>query len=367
MKIYSRPVHGSINPNELKILGLKKENLLDFSANISPIEPPESVWEDIQSVDLRSYPDPECLEIRESISKYISNLSYQIPIERIFVGNGSNEILHLISRIYLSKKSTVLIMTPTYGEYEFACRLAGASVITFNANVDSDFRWDFREVSNLIKIKKPKLVIICNPNNPTGLYCKRNEIDILAKASINSGTMFILDEAYLSFVAKPWDSLSLLNYSNIILVRSMSKDYAQTALRLGYALASENVVSNLRAFQPDWSVNSFAQKTGISVLEDKEYLLNARKVVFSSKNYLKKALTELGLDTVDSDANFLMIRVENATRWRMLLLNKGLVVRDCTSFGLPNYIRVGIRVIEECKLLVKAIAEVAQDTLSEFN
>ena len=101
----SRPIHGSINPNELRILGLKKENLLDFSANISPIGLPDGVCEAIQTVDLEIYPDPECLDIREAISKHISNSSYQIPIERIFVGNGSNEILHLISRIYLSKKS----------------------------------------------------------------------------------------------------------------------------------------------------------------------------------------------------------------------------------------------------------------------
>ena len=360
--MYSRPIHGSINPNELRILGLKQENVLDFSANISPIGLPGGVSEAIQRVDLEIYPDPECLEIRETISKHISNSSHKIAIERIFVGNGSNEILHLISRKYLSKKSTVLVFAPTYGEYEFACRLAGARVINFNANVDTGFRWNFRKVSNLIKTKKPHVVIICNPNNPTGIFCNRHEIETLAKTSLNSGSMLIIDEAYLSFVAKPWDSLSLLKYSNIILVRSMSKDFALTALRLGYALSSEDVVYNLRSLQPEWSVNSLAQKTGISALEDKEYIHKAREVVFSAKNYLKKELTELGLETINSDANFLLIDVGNASQWRTLLLKKGFVVRDCTSFGLPNYIRVGFRNIEDCKLLVEAISVVAKDT-----
>ena len=361
MKMYSRPIHGSINPNELRTLGLKQEILLDFSANISPIGVPNGVCEDIQRVDLEIYPDPECLEIREAISKYISNPSQQIPIEKIFVGNGSNEILHLISRIYLSKKSTVLVMTPTYGEYEFACRLSGARVIKFNANVDTNFRWDFRDVSDLIKTKKPHVVIICNPNNPTGIFCKRHEIDTLARISFDSGSMLIIDEAYLSFVAKPWNSLSLLKYTNVVLVRSMSKDFALTALRLGYALSSEDVVSSLRFFQPEWSVNSLAQKIGILALEDNEYIHKAREVVSTAKNYLKKALTELGFETINSDANFILIRVGNASKWRTLLLKKGFVVRDCTSFDLPNYMRVGIRVIEDCKLLVKAIKEVAQD------
>ena len=112
----SKPIHGSINPNELKLLGLKQEHLLDFSANISPIGLPSGVWEAIKSVDLNIYPDPDSLEIREAISKHFSNSKHKIPIERVFVGNGSNEILHLISRVKLTEKSTALILTPTYGE-----------------------------------------------------------------------------------------------------------------------------------------------------------------------------------------------------------------------------------------------------------
>ena len=105
-----------------------------------------------------------------------------------------------------------------------------------------------------------------------------------------------------------------------------------------------------------------AQKAGISVLKNYEYLPKARKVVFSVKNYLKASLTELGLKTINSDANFLLIDVGNASQWRTLLLKKGFVVRDCSSFGLPNYIRVGFRNIEDCKLLVEAISVVAKDT-----
>ena len=366
MIMNSRPIHGSINPNELKLLGLEQEQLLDFSANISPIGSPKGIWEAIKSVDLSIYPDPDCLEIRGSISKHLSNSKIKIPIEKVFVGNGSNEIIHLISRIKLSKKSTALVMTPTYGEYEYAFRLSGANIININANVGRDFRWDFLEVVEMIKTKKPNVVIICNPNNPTGVYSTRHEIETLVKASSHSCSMVILDEAYLSFVANPWNSLSMLKYSNIILVRSMSKNYANTALRLGYALASEDFVSKLRALQPDWSVNSLAQKAGISALEDREYLSNARKVMFSARNYLKNALTELGLTTIPTDANFLLIRVDNASKWRSLLLEKGVVVRDCTSFGLPNYIRVGIRIIEDCELLVKAITEVSQYTMGDY-
>ena len=236
-----------------------------------------------------------------------------------------------------------------------------------NANVARDFRWDILKVVNVIKTKKPNVIIICNPNNPTGVYCKRHEIETLVKASIHSGSMVILDEAYLSFVANPWNSLSMLKYSNIMLIRSMTKNYANTALRLGYAVASADIVSKIRALQPDWSVNSLAQKVGIAALEDNEYLSNARKVVFSARNYLENSLNELGLKTIPTDANFLLIKVDNASKWRYLLLKKGVVVRDCSSFGLPKYIRVGIRVIEDCKILVEAITKVSEEPIDDYS
>lgn len=358
MKNNLRPVHGNINLNELRLLGLKKESILDFSANISPLGQPNFVWEAIKSVDLNSYPDPDCIELREAISEKISISSFYIPIEKIFIGNGSNEIFHLIFRTILSQNGSALVLTPTYGEYEFACRIAGGIVEKFNADSSNGFKWDFRGVSKLIKDKKPELVIICNPNNPTGLYCDRNEIEILLKASQEVGSIVVIDQAYLSFVEKPWESISLLKNYNTILVRSMSKDYAQTAIRLGYALASANIVSKLRSIQPDWSVNSLAQKTGIYVLNDHDYIDKVRETVFVAKNFLKKEITGLGLETISSDANFIMIKVNSASKCRNLLLKKGIVVRDCSSFGLPNYIRVGIRIIDDCKILVNVMKEV---------
>lgn len=358
-------MHGSIQPSELRALGLKPEDLLDFSASISPIGPPEGVWDAIRSVNLGTYPDPECLELREAISRHVSTPSRQIPIERIFVGNGSTEIFHLLARTYLSPSRTALLMTPTYGEYAGACNLAGAKVLAFEADLKGDFCWDIAAASSLISAEQPDIVIVCSPNNPTGVYLGRQEVETLAKAASDAGSLLVVDEAYLSFVAQPWDSLELLEQSNVMLVRSMTKDYAQTALRLGYALASEEVVSRLRAYQPDWSVNSLAQKAGISALEDAGYLPKARNAVFAAKKYLIEELAALGLEVPHSEANFLLIKVGDAPKWRSLLLANGMVVRDCTSFGLPEYIRVGIRAMDDCQRLVTALTKVASTPLAD--
>ena len=367
-----RPVHGSINPRELRALGLKPEDLLDFSASISPIGPPEGVWEAIRSVDLSAYPDPECLELREAICRHLSTPSREIPLERVLVGNGSTEIFHLLARVYLSSdwagragRGSAMLLTPTYGEYEGACRLAGARVLNLDADLEGDFRWDMAAAASLISAEKPDLVIVCNPNNPTGVYLDRREVDALAGAAGDAGSLLVVDEAYLSFVEDPWDSLDLLERDNVMLVRSMTKDYAQTALRLGYALAAEDVVSRLREYQPDWSVNSLAQKAGISALEDTGYLPRARAAVNRAKKYLSTELAALGLEVPRSQANFILVKVGDAPKWRSLLLSKGMVVRDCTSFGLPQYIRVGIRAMADCQRLAAAMAEVAPAALAD--
>ena len=360
-----RPVHGSINPRELRALGLKAEELLDFSASISPIGPPEGAWQAMRSVDLGAYPDPECLELREAISRYISTPSSVLSIQRILIGNGSTEIFHLLTRVFLSDNRAALLFTPTYGEYDGACRLSGVEILNLQADLSGDFRWDIEAATHIIEDKKPSLIFVCNPNNPTGVYLDQGEVEALAEAARDADSLLVVDEAYLSFVEHPWDSLDLLDRPEVVLVRSMTKDYAQAALRLGYAIASEEVVSRLRRYQPDWSVNGLAQRAGICALDDSGYLPAARKSVASSKNYLISEIGALGLEIPSSEANFLLIKVGDAAKWRSILLTKGIVVRDCTSFGLPEYIRVGIRPIGDCERLVAAIAEVTQTGIAE--
>ena len=359
-----RPVHGSITTAELRALGLRPEDVLDFSASISPIGPPAGVWEAMRGLDLATYPDPESLELREAISQRVSTPGFQIPIEWVQVGNGSTEIFHLIARAYLSGQdrgaAKAFLLTPTYGEYAGACRLAGGEVISLEAGRDAGFRWDLNEAARRIEAETPAVVIVCNPNNPTGVYLGRQEVDALAVAAGRAKSLMVIDEAYLAFVSDPWDSLSLLERDNVVFVRSMTKDYALTGLRLGYAIGPDHVIHTLRAFQPDWSVNSLAQRAGIATLADAEYLPLARKAVFESKEFLAERLGALGLKVLPSEANFLLVEVGDGAAWRSQLLKKGMVVRDCASFGLPEYIRVGIRLLPDCQRLAEAVEQLVE-------
>lgn len=360
-----RPVHGGVKPSQLRALGLRPEDVLDFSASVSPIGPPDGVWDAIRQVDLGAYPDPACLELRESLSQTLTPFQGKpVPVERILVGNGSTEIIHLLARVYLSdlgsdRGPSVFQLTPTYGEYTGACRQAGAVVSSFEATSNPSFCWDIVKAAQRIIQERPRLVFVCNPNNPTGVYLGLEEIEPLAEAVAVCGALLVIDEAYLSFVSGPWDSMGLPAPDNVVLLRSMTKDYALTGLRLGYAIASENVIANLQAFQPDWSVNGLAQAAGLAALADTEYLPRARQAVDQAKSLLSDRLDRLSLTVHPSAANFLLVNVGDASVWHDKLMRLGLFVRDCTSFGLPEHIRIGIRSMADCQRLIEAMETVS--------
>ena len=363
-----RPVHGGIKPSQLRALGLRPEDVLDFSASVSPIGTPDGVWDAMRQVDLGAYPDPACLELREALSAHLPPVQGKpVPIECIMVGNGSTEIIHLLARAYLTttdsdKQPSVLQLTPTYGEYAGACRQAGATVWSLEATAGLMFSWDISEVVRRIAQERPRLVFVCNPNNPTGVYLSREDIEPMAESAAACGALLVIDEAYLSFVADPWDAMSLPSIDNVVLLRSMTKDYALTGLRLGYAIASEEVIANLEAFQPDWSVNGLAQAAGLAALADTAYLPRAREAVEQSKEYLSDRLDRLSITVHPSAANFMLVNVINATAWHDNLMRLGLFVRDCTSFGLPEFIRIGIRSLADCQRLLEGMETVSFQT-----
>ena len=355
----SRPVHGGIRPAQLRELGLEQKEVLDFSASISPLGPPPGLWDRLREVDLTAYPDPECLELKEAVATL-----HGVPADQVLVGNGSTELIHLLTRAFLwphgySRGNSVLLFTPTYGEYAGACSLAGAEILVLGACRERDFAWDWDEARASIVDNHPALVFLCNPNNPTGVYLGKDEVKGLAQAVDEVGGLLVLDEAYVNFVAEPWDALSLRDgghANNVVVLRSMTKDYALTGLRLGYSLACPAVTARLARLQPDWSVNSLAQAAGLLALSDSGYLPAARQAVEEAKTFLTAGLNELGFTVLPSAANFLLVEVGDAKGLTEMLMRRGMFVRDCTSFGLPDCIRIGIRAMPDCRRLVDEIA-----------
>lgn len=344
-----RPVHGGLNISELGTLGLRPDDdVLDFSASINPLGPSPRAMEASQRVDLSAYPDTECVELRKAVGTELG-----VEPGRILVGNGSTELIHLLARSFLSEQSVAVTFTPTFGEYEAACRLQGVTPVALSPS--DGFHWDVQAAIDRIVAERPSVVFLCNPNNPTGVYLSKGEVTRIADALRGVG-LLVLDEAYISFVDGRWDSTPLLAMSNVALLRSMTKDYALTGLRLGYMLASVEVTERVRRFQYSWSVNSPAQAAGIAALSDPGHVEKGREAVYAGKRFLTGSFASLGLECLPSAANFLLVRVGQATELRLALLQRyKICVRDCTSFGLPEYIRVGIRGMDDNRKLVEAL------------
>ena len=344
-----KPVHGGLDPAELRDLGLCQESVIDFSASINPLGTPSAVREAIAGVDPAAYPDRECTALRGALSAHLG-----VGAESVLVGNGSTELVHLLARAHLGLGSPALVFGPTFGEYEAAALAAGATVSHALAEEGKGFRWQPSEGATLIRQEHPALVFLCNPNNPTGVYLDESSVRRIAGA-LDSAGLLVVDEAYVSFVDEAWDSTALLQLGNVALLRSMTKDYGLAGLRLGYLLAPPGVVDRVGSLQPSWSVNALAQAAGVAALGCQEHLAEAREVVWKGRAYLEGELSNMGLAPVPSSANFLLVKVGGATELRRRLLARGLCFRDCSSFGLPDYIRIAVLGPEECRRLVREL------------
>ena len=361
----ARPVHGGIKEAELRALGLRLEDCLDFSASVSPLGPPEGVAEAIAAVDLTAYPDPHCLALTEAIAEHHAGDS--VSIGNVIVGNGSTEIIHLLTRAWIGSPPAgstagALLLTPTYGEYDGAVRISGGTVATLTATRCSEgFAWDTAAVAAAIADGRPSLTFICNPNNPTGVLMGRDQLAAIADAAAAAGGLLVIDEAYINLSERRAEADVIemaARHGSVIALRSMTKDYALTALRLGYAVASEAVIARLAALQPDWSVNGLAQAAGLVAIADTAYLERARQAVAASRDCVVERLSALGIRCYPAEANFVLAQVGDAADLRDRLARRGLFVRDCTSFGLPDCIRIGLRPAADCVKLADAISEV---------
>lgn len=345
-------VHGGLKAAELRSLGLATEQVMDFSSSINPLGTSERVRSAIADLDVSAYPDPECLLLRESLAAHLD-----LEMERVVIGNGCTELIHLLAQALLGPGDRCLIFAPTFGEYEAAAVRAGAKVQVVSAAEEDGFVWSAEAAVNLLRRSRPRVAFFCNPNNPTGSYSSPDEVSRLQSALAGEG-LLVLDNSYGALADTTWDFVPLLEAGGIAILRSMTKDHAIAGLRLGYLLADPPVVRATEQLQPAWSVNSAAQCAGLAALDDERHLIAARKTIHEAKQYLYRELGRLGVPFISSSANFMLVRVGDAGGVRSALMKRGLVVRDCSSFGMPQWIRISIRQLGECRHLVRALGEV---------
>ena len=343
--------HGGPNYTELEWLGFKPEDMLDFSVSANPFGPPPEVKEAITSSVLDRYPDPESSDLRNALATHLNTNP-----KNIIVGNGSVEIIRLIAAAFFEKEAPILIVEPTFGEYEIACRISGSKILKHRTQESNSFKLNTDEFASFIQSHRPKAVFLCNPNNPTGQYLNQKEIEQILSAS--EDTLLILDEAYINFTTEPQSAIQLIDRGNMVIIRSMTKDYALAGLRLGYAIANPEIIDTLKKVCPPWNVNAVAQSAGAIALSKQDYLNRCKDDILKAKGFLLEKLSALGLNPLPSKTHFFLVNVGQANQFRQKLLRHGIMVRDCTSFGLPEYIRIAPRTMPECEKLIQSIGEI---------
>jgi histidinol-phosphate/aromatic aminotransferase/cobyric acid decarboxylase-like protein len=326
--------HGSVALEELQQYGLDPANVLDFSVNTNPLGAAPSVLRAVCETNWSRYPGDDEAPFRRALAELNGVSEHQVV-----VGNGSVDLMWWTLLAVIRPGDGVAVAAHTFGEYAHAARSMGALVV--DATDDA------------------RVLFVCQPNNPTGEYRPHAEIESLLREQPDR--LVILDEAYATFVDDRWPSERLLEaLPNLVILRSMTKDHALPGLRLGYLLASPTVAHAVAAVRPPWSVNAGALRAGLAALQPEAQLHveRARALVAESRAYLSRELERLGYAVTPSAANFVLVEVGDATPFRRSLLPAGLVVRDCTSFGLPTCVRIACRLPEECARLVAAIEEV---------
>jgi histidinol-phosphate aminotransferase len=354
--------HGGVlqlKDTELKALGVEPGEILDFSVCTNPFMPPPGIKTMLNTIRIDPYPDPQSTELVQALSKRLG-----ITPENILAGSGTTELIRLIAMVYIRQGEPVVTLEPTYGEYEVASRLSGANIIKYRARESDDFTPDTGEFAGLVRKHKPRAVFICNPGNPSGRYLPRRDIEAVLE-NLGDG-LLVLDEAYVAFTGESWNSLELTGRGNIIVLRSMTKDYGLPGLRLGYAVARREIIDCLRPALPPWNVNSIAQKVGTAVLEQEEYLRQSLKQVREAGRFLAGEIARLGFTVVPSDTHYFLVKAGNAPECRRALLKKGVLVRDGSSFGLGEYIRVSPRTMPDCIRLVEAFKDITKNGTKAF-
>ena len=262
----------------------------------------------------------------------------------VFMGNGGDDVLSVLSRTFLNDGDEVVIPRPTFSPYAHVSRVMGAKVVF---SLLRDMRIDLEDVFTRIS-ERTKIVFLCSPNNPTGGILTEGEL-VAFLEKLPEGLLVLLDEAYGDFADDPAypDSVSMIERFPLVVLRSFSKIYGLAGLRVGFAVSREGVVEYMNRVREPFNVNQLAQAAALAALEDVGYKERAVALVREGREALYAAFGEMGLEYVESQANFIFVRVGEGDAATDALMREGVIVRPGSAFGHPEWIRVTVGLPEE--------------------
>lgn len=342
-------------PLELVMREFGLDEVVKLASNEFPQPPFDEVKQAVVAAldDLNRYPDGHSTDLRAALAAH-----YERAPEQVAVGNGSCELLMLLGDVLLEKDDEVVFADPSFVVYNDICLRHEARAVAVPL---VDFRHDLPAMAAAVT-PRTKMLIVCNPNNPTGTYVPVANIERLV-AQVPSDVLIVIDEAYNEFVtaADSQDALELqAGHDNVIVLRTFSKIYGLCGLRVGYGLCSAELKAALDKVRQPFNVNRLAQAAALEALKHQDQVAGRRRLNAELRAYLVERLSAAGRRTVASEANFMLVDTRDLCRPQDevcgALLAMGAIVRDGNALGCPGWARVSVGTREEVDFFLDRLA-----------
>ena len=336
-------------------LGLQVENIVKLASNENPLGISPKAEFAIQEalLDIARYPDGNSFALRDAVSK-----KFNVAPTQIVFGNGSNDILELAARAFLTTDCETIYSQHAFAVYPLVTQATGAKGVVVPAK---DFGHDLSAMLAAIT-DKTRMIFVANPNNPTGTLLAKEDLLAFLK-QVPKHVLVMLDEAYDEYLSAENKSEAiswLAEFDNLIISRTFSKAYGLAGLRIGFGLAHPNITDMMNRVRQPFNVNSIAQAAAVATLADDDFVARSYAANQAGMAQLTQSLDKLGLEYIPSFANFISIKVGNAGEYYKKLLENGVIVRPVANYEMPEYLRVSIGLFSENARFIEVLTQIKQ-------
>ena len=333
-------------------LGL--DEVIKLASNENPLGPSKNVLDAISATkDLSRYPDGNGFYLKKKLAE-----KHNVEIKNITLGNGSNDILEMAARVFVTAQHEVIYSKHSFAVYPLVTQAVGGKHVVAPAN-----NWGHDLDAMLASVNdNTRLMFIANPNNPTGTWVDRKNLRNLLE-QIPSHVIVLVDEAYFEYAKNeeqyPDCSLWINDFNNLIVTRTFSKAYGLAALRMGYSLSHPDIANLLNRVRQPFNNNSLALVAADVALQDTDYIKNSIKLNQSGMSQLIQAFDDMGLEYIPSKGNFLCVNFEQpVVKIYESLLKEGVIVRPILDYDMPNHLRVTIGIESENNKFIKGLKKI---------
>ena len=352
------PYQGGKPISELaREMGLQEADIVKLASNENPLGISQKAESAIQEalLDIARYPDGNAFALRAVVAN-----KFKLAPEQIVFGNGSNDILELAARAFLSSNAEVIYAQHAFAVYPLVTQAMGAHGVEVPAK---DYAHDLPAMLAAIT-PKTRLIFIANPNNPTGTLLAKEAL-LTFMQQVPKHVLVVLDEAYDEYLSAQDKSLAfswLADFDNLIVSRSFSKAYGLAGLRIGFGACHPSVADMMNRVRQPFNVNSVAQAAAIASLQDDDFVARSYALNQAGMLQITQGLSQLGLSYIPSYANFVSFAVNEAAKVNQALLQNGVIVRPIANYGMPDYLRVSIGLFSENARFLSVLAQILKSS-----